>query len=199
MVIFFWLILTYLLGAVPFGLIISKACCGIDPREQGSGNIGATNVHRLCRTKYGVLTLVLDVLKGFVPVWVAGMFSDSVFFLSLTALAAVCGHMFSVFLSGKGGKGVATWVGALAAVSFSGTVLCGLGFLGALYIFNYVSLASMAMVAFMPLVLLFQGMFTAIPTALVLMVLVFWKHSDNIQRLMAGKENPWRKCDSVAK
>lgn len=197
MVIFFWLILSYLLGAVPFGLIISQTCCGIDPREQGSGNIGATNVNRLCGSKYGALTLVLDILKGFVPVWVAGMFSDSVFFLSLTALAAVCGHMFSVFLNGKGGKGVATWVGAFAAISFSGTVLCGLIFLGALYVFNYVSLASMAMVAFMPLVLLFQGMFAAIPVTLVLVALIFWKHSANIQRLMAGEENPWRKCGSA--
>lgn len=197
MVTFFWLILSYLLGAVPFGLIISKTCCGIDPREQGSGNIGATNVNRLCGSKYGALTLVLDILKGFVPVWVAGMFSDSVFFLSLTALAAVCGHMFSVFLNGKGGKGVATWVGAFVAISFSGTVLCGLIFLGALYVFNYVSLASMAMVAFMPLVLLFQGMFAAIPVTLVLVALIFWKHSANIQRLMAGEENPWRKCGSA--
>lgn len=198
MVTFFWLILSYLLGAVPFGLIISKTCCGIDPREQGSGNIGATNVNRLCGSKYGALTLVLDILKGFLPVWVASMFSDSLFFLSLTALAAVCGHMFSAFLSGKGGKGVATWVGAFAAISFFGTVLCGLVFLGALYVFNYVSLASMAMVAFMPLMLLFQGMFSAIPAALVLMALIFWKHSANIQRLMAGEENPWRKCCPAA-
>ncbi|MDO9582124.1 MAG: glycerol-3-phosphate 1-O-acyltransferase PlsY [Desulfomicrobium sp.] len=193
MVTIFWLAISYLLGAMPFGLLISKTCCGIDPREQGSGNIGATNVGRLCGTKYGALTLTLDMLKGFVPVALATSFSDSYFFLTLVALAAVCGHMFSVFLHGKGGKGVATWVGAFVAISTSGTIICGLGFLAALYFYNFVSLASLVMVALMPLVLLFQGLYSAVPLALVLMGLVFWKHSENIQRLMAGEEHPWKK------
>ncbi|MBU4525319.1 MAG: glycerol-3-phosphate 1-O-acyltransferase PlsY [Desulfomicrobium sp.] len=193
MVTIFWLAISYLLGAMPFGLLISKTCCGIDPREQGSGNIGATNVARICGTKYGALTLTLDMLKGFVPVALATSFSDSYFFLTLVALAAVCGHMFSVFLHGKGGKGVATWVGAFVAISTSGTIICALGFLAALYFYNFVSLASLVMVALMPLVLLFQGLYAAIPLALVLMGLVFWKHSENIQRLMAGEEHPWKK------
>ena len=192
MVTIFWLAISYLLGAMPFGLLISKTCCGIDPREQGSGNIGATNVGRLCGTKYGALTLTLDMLKGFLPVALAASFSDSSFFLTLVATAAVCGHMFSIFLHGKGGKGVATWVGAFVAISTSGTILCGLGFLAALYFYNFVSLASLVMVALMPVVLLFQGMFGAIPLALVLMALIFWKHSANIQRLMAGEEHPWK-------
>ena len=193
MVTIFWLAISYLLGAMPFGLLISKTCCGIDPREQGSGNIGATNVGRLCGTKFGALTLSLDMLKGFVPVLLASSFSDSYFFLTLVALAAVCGHMFSVFLHGKGGKGVATWVGAFVAISTSGTIICGLAFLAALYFYNFVSLASLVMVALMPMVLLFQGLFGAIPVALVLMGLIFWKHSENIQRLMAGEEHPWKK------
>jgi glycerol-3-phosphate acyltransferase PlsY len=193
MVTIFWLAISYLLGAMPFGLLISRTCCGIDPREQGSGNIGATNVGRLCGTKYGVMTLALDMLKGFVPVALATSFSDSSFFLTLVALAAVSGHMFSVFLNGKGGKGVATWVGAFVAISTSGTIVCALGFLAALYFYNFVSLASLVMVALMPVVLLFQGMFGAIPLALVLMALIFWKHSENIQRLMAGEEHPWKK------
>jgi acyl phosphate:glycerol-3-phosphate acyltransferase len=193
MVTIFWLAISYLLGAMPFGLLISKTCCGIDPREQGSGNIGATNVGRLCGTKFGVMTLALDMLKGFVPVALAASFSDSSFFLTLVALAAVSGHMFSVFLHGKGGKGVATWVGAFVAISTSGTIICALGFLAALYFYNFVSLASLVMVALMPVVLLFQGMFGAIPLALVLMALIFWKHSENIQRLMAGEEHPWKK------
>jgi acyl phosphate:glycerol-3-phosphate acyltransferase len=177
---------------MPFGLLISRTCCGIDPRQQGSGNIGATNVGRLCGTKYGALTLTLDMLKGFVPVALAATFSDSYFFLTLVATAAVCGHMFSVFLHGKGGKGVATWVGAFVAISTSGTILCALGFLAALYFYNFVSLASLVMVALMPVVLLFQGLYGAIPLALVLMALIFWKHSENIQRLMAGEEHPWK-------
>jgi glycerol-3-phosphate acyltransferase PlsY len=192
MVTIFWLAISYLLGAMPFGLLISRTCCGIDPREQGSGNIGATNVGRLCGTKYGALTLALDMLKGFLPVALAATFSDSSFFLTLVATAAVCGHMFSIFLHGKGGKGVATWVGAFVAISTSGTILCGLGFLAALYFYNFISLASLVMVALMPVVLLFQGMFGAIPLALVLMALIFWKHSANIQRLMAGEEHPWK-------
>ncbi len=192
MVTIFWLAISYLLGAMPFGLLISRTCCGIDPREQGSGNIGATNVGRLCGTKYGAMTLALDMLKGFLPVLLATSFSDSYFFLTLVATAAVCGHMFSVFLHGKGGKGVATWVGAFAAISLPATIICGLAFLAALYLYNFVSLSSLVMVAIMPVILLFQGLFGAIPMALVLMGLIFWKHSENIQRLMAGEENPWK-------
>jgi len=192
MVTIFWLAISYLLGAMPFGLLISRTCCGIDPRQQGSGNIGATNVGRLCGTKYGAMTLTLDMLKGFVPVALAASFSDSYFFLTLVATAAVSGHMFSIFLHGKGGKGVATWVGAFVAISTSGTILCALGFLAALYFYNFVSLASLVMVALMPVVLLFQGLYGAIPLALVLMALIFWKHSENIQRLMAGEEHPWK-------
>jgi glycerol-3-phosphate acyltransferase PlsY len=193
MVTIFWLAISYLLGAMPFGLLISRTCCGIDPREEGSGNIGATNVGRLCGTKYGAMTLVLDVLKGFIPVLLATSFSDSYFFLTLVASAAVCGHMFSVFLHGKGGKGVATWVGAFLAISPWAVIICGLAFLAALYFYNFVSLASLVMVALMPVVLLFQGLFGAIPMGLVLMALIFWKHSENIQRLMAGTEHPWKK------
>ena len=192
MVTIFWLAISYLLGAMPFGLLISRTCCGIDPREEGSGNIGATNVGRLCGTKYGAMTLALDVLKGFIPVLLATSFSDSYFFLTLVATAAVCGHMFSVFLHGKGGKGVATWVGAFLAISPWAVIICGLAFLAALYFYNFVSLASLVMVALMPVILLFQGLFGAIPMALALMALIFWKHSENIQRLMAGEENPWK-------
>ena len=195
MVTIFWLAISYLLGAMPFGLLISRTCCGIDPREEGSGNIGATNVGRLCGTKYGAMTLALDVLKGFIPVLLATSFSDSYFFLTLVATAAVCGHMFSVFLHGKGGKGVATWVGAFLAISPWAVIICGLAFLAALYFYNFVSLASLVMVALMPVVLLFQGLFGAIPMALALMALIFWKHSENIQRLMAGTEHPWKKKD----
>jgi glycerol-3-phosphate acyltransferase PlsY len=193
MVTIFWLLISYLLGAMPFGLLISRTCCGIDPREQGSGNIGATNVGRVCGTRYGAMTLALDILKGFLPVLLAASFSESYFFLTLVATAAVCGHMFSVFLHGKGGKGVATWVGAFLAISPWAVIICGLAFLAALYFYNFVSLASLVMVALMPVVLLFQGLFGAIPMALVLIGLIFWKHSENIQRLMAGEEHPWKK------
>lgn len=193
MVTIFWLLISYLLGAMPFGLLISRTCCGIDPREQGSGNIGATNVGRVCGTRYGAMTLALDILKGFLPVLLAASFSESYFFLTLVATAAVCGHMFSVFLHGKGGKGVATWVGAFLAISPWAVIICGLAFLAALYFYNFVSLASLVMVALMPVILLFQGLFGAIPMALVLIGLIFWKHSENIQRLMAGEEHPWKK------
>ncbi|NLY40234.1 MAG: glycerol-3-phosphate 1-O-acyltransferase PlsY [Desulfovibrionales bacterium] len=192
MVTIFSLCISYLIGAMPFGLLISKIYCGVDPREQGSGNIGATNVNRLCGQKYGAMTLVLDVLKGIVPVLIAASFSDSLFFLSLVGTAAVCGHMFSVFLNGKGGKGVATWVGVFLAISFSSTLWCVLAFFAALYFFNYVSLASLVMVTLMPVFLLFKGLFGALPLALVLMALVYWKHSDNIQRLMRGEEHFWK-------
>ena len=101
-----FLLLAYLAAAFPFGLLVSLVCCGIDPRLAGSRNTGATNVSRLCGTRLGVLTLVLDLAKGLVPVLCARAMTDSPVFLSMVAVAAVVGHMYSVFLYGKGGKGV---------------------------------------------------------------------------------------------
>jgi glycerol-3-phosphate acyltransferase PlsY len=193
MVSVFWLILSYLAGAMPFGLLVGTIACGTDPRSHGSRNIGATNVARTCGFKYGVATLILDIAKGGLPVLGAAAMSDSQLFLTLTGLATVLGHMYSVFLHGRGGKGVATCVGVFLAAA-PGALFWGIvSFLAALYWTGYVSLGSLVMVTIIPVALLLKGGFGLLPLALILMVFIFWKHRDNIDRLRRGEEGSWRK------
>jgi len=191
---YIWLlILAYLVGALPFGLLIAKSFCHIDLRRSGSKNIGATNVARSCGLKFGIAALVLDILKGYLPVALAVYMSPSAFFWTLVALAAILGHMYSVFLYGKGGKGVATSVGIFLALSptalFWGVGVC----LALIYLTGYVSLGSLALVSVVPLVLLLSGDFSLVFVGLVIMGLVFWKHRENIDRLLQGRENSWRR------
>ncbi len=194
---FFWWVLTFLAGSVPFGLFISRIYYNVDPRSSGSGNVGATNVARLCGTKAGVATLVFDLAKGFLPIWIGLAISDNTFFLSMTALVAILGHMYSPFLYGKGGKGVATTLGVFAALAFTATLLSSLVCILTIALTGYVSMGSLILMAVLPLFLLFTGKYALIPIALVVLVLVFWKHRENINRLAMGQEKPWRKKKSA--
>lgn len=188
-----WIALAYLIGSMPFGLLVAKAAKGVDPREGGSRNIGATNVARLCGTGWGVLVLALDMAKGWLPAAVASTFSDSAFFLGATALAAVSGHIFSVFLHGRGGKAVATTVGAFLALAPAQLILSALACLLAIALSGYVSLGSLTLVTLLPVLLLLSGQLTLFFFALAVMVLVYWRHRENILRLARGEEKPWRK------
>lgn len=194
----FWLALTYLVASFPFGLAVARACRGIDPRQAGSRNTGATNVARLCGARYGVLTLVLDLAKGFVPVAVAMTMTDSAFFPTLTALCALVGHMYSVFLYGQGGKGVATTIGVFLALAPGATLWSVLGCVLVIWRTGYVSAGSLTLVGLLPVVLLLAGEARFIPAALAALCLVVWKHRDNIARLVAGEEKPWRKAAEAA-
>ncbi|NCC24022.1 MAG: glycerol-3-phosphate 1-O-acyltransferase [Deltaproteobacteria bacterium] len=197
MTVILWLILSYLIGAVPFGLIIARTLCHVDPRTTGSGNIGATNVARICGLRYGVATLLLDISKGFFPVLVATAMSESHTFVTLTGLAVLIGHMKSFFLHGKGGKGVATTIGiflALAPISTLLAVACGLG---VIYYSGYVSLGSLCLTGLLPLFLLVSLNLGYLPLALIIFALVFWAHGENIERLKSGHENTWRKTQAV--
>lgn len=188
-----WLALVYLVGAVPFGLVVGKIICGVDPRDAGSRNTGATNVARLCGFKYGVMALVLDLGKGLIPVLMAHAISDSHFFVGLTGLVAVVGHCYSVFLHGKGGKAVATTAGAFFGMAPWSMLISAVVCLTIIWKTGFVSVGSLTLVVVLPLLLLFSGQFTYLLFALVVMVLVFWRHRDNIQRLSRGEEKPWRK------
>ncbi|WP_043644715.1 glycerol-3-phosphate 1-O-acyltransferase PlsY [Fundidesulfovibrio putealis] len=188
-----WLGLAYLAGSFPFGLFIAQAACGIDPRAAGSKNIGATNVARLCGTKLGVATLLLDALKGFVPVAVAWQMSDSGWFPALTALACVCGHMFPVFLHYKGGKGVATTIGAFLALAPGAIVVSGILCAGAIAATGFVSVGSLLLAASLPFTVLWLGKSGIVTVTLVIAGLVIWKHKENISRLLTGEEKPWKK------
>ena len=185
----------YLLGSIPFGLILGKLFGAADVRKEGSGNIGATNVARVAGPLAGVLTLVLDAAKGAATVLLAGRYSnDSATWMMIAGLAALVGHCFPVWLKFKGGKGVATAAGVYLA-------LCPLAFLGGLILFilvvvfwRYVSLGSIAAAAAMPLLLYFLWAPRHAPPpiisfgALAVAILIVYKHDANLQRLVEGAE-----------
>jgi len=190
-----WSIIAYVLGSIPFGLVVAKSFCNLDPREDGSRNTGATNIARLCGFKYGVMTLVLDVSKGFIPVLLADSFIHSNLGLSIVLLAAIFGHAFSCFMKMKGGKAVATTVGAFLAASPVGGVIAAASCLAVVALSGHVSMGSLTFALALPVCMLITGNIGLIPAALIVMVLLFWKHKENIQRLAKGEENPWLKKD----
>lgn len=185
----------YLLGSIPFGLLLSKLFAGKDVREVGSGNIGATNVARAAGTFAGVLTLILDAAKGAAAVLLAArLTNDRAVWMVVAGLAALIGHCFPIWLRFRGGKGVATAAGFFLA-------LCAPALLGALILFllvagfsRYVSLGSLAAAASIPMfVYLFWAPHHAPPHivtfgAFAAAILVVYKHDANIQRLLQGTE-----------
>ena len=188
-----WMVLAYLLGSVPFGLILAKTLCGVDPREDGSRNTGATNVARLCGTKYGVLVLALDILKGYVPAALVVSGPAGATSVSLVALCAILGHVYSPWLNFKGGKAVATTIGAFLALMPLGTILSVLACVGIIALTGYVSLGSLTLALCLPVFALLTGKIAFLPLALVVMLLLFWRHRENIRRLARGEEMPWRR------
>ncbi|MFC4678725.1 glycerol-3-phosphate 1-O-acyltransferase PlsY [Desulfovibrio legallii] len=185
--------LAYALGSVPWGLVIAKTFCGVDPRLDGSRNTGATNVARLCGFGWGVVTLACDVLKGALPVWLALRVNPAPLFVSAVALACVLGHVFSCFMRFRGGKAVATSIGVFLPLAFwpllAASLLCVL----IIWRSGYVSLGSLALVTALPLGLCLTGQWAWLPLALCVWALVVWKHRENIARLRAGTEKTWRK------
>jgi acyl phosphate:glycerol-3-phosphate acyltransferase len=186
----------YALGSIPFGLLIVKAQRGEDIRSVGSGNIGAANVTRNAGALAGALTLLLDAAKGYVAVWIAqrSTHGNSRWMIA-AALAAVAGHIFSVWLRFQGGKGVATTLGAFLPIS-PHAVLAAVAFWILVVLFwRYSSLGSIVAIAALPvLVYLFYAPHHAPPDHLVwgtilVSVLVLWKHRDNMRRLIAGEES----------
>lgn len=192
-----WLILVYIVGSVPFGLLMARVAKGIDPRQHGSLNTGATNVARTCGARYGVLTFILDMLKGLLPVVFAMGISMSPVFLTLTALAALIGHMYSVFLNRKGGKGVATTIGIFAVLApaplFWSLILC----LILIWTTGYISLGSLTLAGSLPVFIIVFLDWPYLILGLVVMLLIYGKHRDNIVRLARGEEKPWRQSRPV--
>jgi len=181
---------SYLLGSVPTGIVISRLAGKGDPRKSGSGNIGATNVGRTAGRLAGILTLAGDVLKGAVPVFLAATYYPESLFVSLVGLAAFLGHIFPVYLGFRGGKGVATGLGVMVVICPVATLLSAAVFGLVAAAKRYVSLASMVAAAALPVFFSFfpKGR-DYVGMAVVVAVLVIWKHKDNIKRLVAGTEN----------
>lgn len=186
--IFVVFVLSYILGSIPFSLIIAKIN-GINLREVGSGNIGATNVARTGNKRLAVLALFLDSLKGFVGVYTAQQFCDNNdFYIYVSAILAVLGHMFPIWLRFNGGKGVATTLGVLVALNISIALAFVFVWLIVFFIFRYSSLASLAANAAAVIASFFfqKELFVILLTVA---ILIFLKHYKNIANLLQGREH----------
>ena len=187
----------YFVGAIPFGLVLSMGS-GVDIRSQGSKNIGATNVGRLLGKKLGILTLLADIAKGFLPMYVVAHFlpdtpqKNSI--VALCGAVTVLGHMFPVYLGFKGGKGVATGLGIFLYLAPVGVLVCLVVFVAAVALSGFVSVGSLlGSLAIVP-ALWFMGEPLWKFALAVFVVLMIWvKHNQNISRLFQGTEKSWRK------
>lgn len=188
-------VIAYILGSVPFGLLISRHQAGIDILQAGSGNIGATNVARVLGIRYGIATLALDCVKGFLPVYLALiLFSEDIIIAVLTGISALLGHMFSLFLRLRGGKGIATGLGVFLALSPVNALISMVLFIITVLIWDFISLGSIVASLAMPLILCIFGESPLLIAGSSLMsLLICLKHGGNIKRLLAGKEPTWRK------
>lgn len=182
-----WTVAAYLLGSVPFGLLITRIAGAGDIRKVGSGNIGATNVLRTGNKSLAALTLLLDGGKGFAAAWAATTFlgPDIAFF---AAIAVMLGHVFPIWLRFRGGKGVATMLGVMLGLSWQAGIVTLAVWLIVAMALRYSSLAALAAVALAPVFGWFFGTPQIGAIAFILAVLVWAKHAGNIRRLFSGQE-----------
>lgn len=179
-------LLSFFIGAVPYSYLIPRIVKGVDIRNHGSGNVGASNVTRVCGPKVGVVTLLLDVGKGAAAVFLASVIGTP---LTLGS-GAILGHILTPFLGFSGGKGVATTVGVLAALYWPGGLIFAGIWIGATALWQYAAVSSLLATATAPLVLfLFQVDKTWIWTMGGLFLLTALTHRENIRRLISGEEN----------
>jgi acyl phosphate:glycerol-3-phosphate acyltransferase len=186
----------YVLGSIPFGLLIVKATAGKDIRQAGSGNIGAANVTRTAGALAGGLTLLLDAAKGFLAVWLAARWTHgNIRWMMAAGILAVLGHMFPVWLGFKGGKGVATGLGVFLPICWQAVAVGAILWLLVVAFWRYSSLGSIAAAAALPLfVYVLYAPRHAPPSSVTLgtvlvSLLILFKHRSNMERLIAGKEN----------
>lgn len=182
----------YLLGSIPTGLLLAKAA-GVDIRNSGSGNIGATNVYRTLGRSVGILTLVGDCLKGVIPVVAAAYLGMSDNWIAAVGLAAFLGHIYTVFLGFKGGKGVATALGVFLAVSPAAVGAVLFIFVIVVWKWRYISLGSITAAMAMPgMVAVFDSRQPVVIMTVIIALLVAWKHKENIKRLKDGTESKFK-------
>jgi glycerol-3-phosphate acyltransferase PlsY len=182
------LILGYLCGSIPFGLLLTRAAGLGDVRKIGSGNIGATNVLRTGNKGLAALTLLLDALKGAVPVWLT-LHYLGLYPAMLAGLGAFLGHLFPVWLGFKGGKGVATYIGVLLGLAWEGVIVFAVAWLLVAFVTRFSSLAALVAAVAVPVALVFLGRLELAELFAVMSALVFIKHRPNIERLVAGTES----------
>ena len=195
---FYYFLFCYLIGAIPFGYLICKIFKNIDIRKFGSGNIGATNVYRVCGLKLGLPVLILDILKGFIPVYIGKILKFSNPLILIGGILSILGHSFSIFLKGKGGKGVSTSFGVVIGLfplpAFFSFVL----WLIVVFLTKYVSLASISGALLLPFSVYFftRDIFLS-SIGILIFLFILYTHRENIKRLLNRKENriifPWEK------
>jgi len=192
-------VISFLLGSIPSGYVICRVFKNIDIRKYGSGNIGATNVYRVCGGFFATIVLILDILKGFIPVFIS---KNILHFPSpisiITGLLAISGHIFSIFLKGKGGKGVATSFGVIIGLFPLSALSSFIIWFIILLVSHIVSVASIMAGFFLPLfIYIFYKDIPLTVFGVIIFFFIVYTHRENIKRLKKGKENriilPWEK------
>ena len=182
------LIVGYLLGSIPFGLLLTRMSGKGDIREIGSGNIGATNVLRTGSKGLAVATLLLDAAKGAAAVILAQQLWPDSAAVNFAAAGAMIGHLYPAWLRFKGGKGVATLLGILVPLFWPAALVYALVWLGLLFTLRISSVSGMAAAASAPITAAVLGNMTLAPMLLGFALLIIWKHQENIRRLLRGEE-----------
>jgi acyl phosphate:glycerol-3-phosphate acyltransferase len=184
------IVFAYLLGSIPTGLVLSKALAGIDPRQGGSRNIGATNVMRTAGKALGTVTLIGDVLKGVIPVVIALLLGREQAWVAGVGMAAFLGHCFPIYIGFKGGKGVATALGIYLPLTPLAVLVNVFFFASAVGVTRMISVGSILAAIAMPL-LIWLGRYPLPYLILSICVdaIIIYRHKENIKRLLAGEEN----------
>lgn len=189
------IVLSYLLGSVSFSVVLAKMLKGIDIRQHGSGNAGATNTLRILGKGPAIVVLLLDVLKGIVAVWVGRWLGDGNEWIpALCGIAAIIGHNWPIYFHFRGGKGIATTIGVMATLSFVPALCAGVIAILLIVITRYVSLGSLVFVALTPISLLISGLIFGFDwsifwSSFVICLFAFWRHRSNIVKIVQGREN----------
>jgi acyl phosphate:glycerol-3-phosphate acyltransferase len=186
------LVLAYLIGGIPFGYLLVRLKTGKDVRSMGSGNIGATNVVRTTGRAIGILTLLLDIAKGYFAVWAMGrVTANDVSWMSIAAVAVMLGHAFPIFLKFQGGKAVASFIGAYLALAPWPLFACLILFVIVVAASKYISLGSIVAAGLFPLAvwLILHPDWPMVASALFSGAFIVWRHRSNIGRILAGTEN----------
>ncbi|MDA9624035.1 glycerol-3-phosphate 1-O-acyltransferase PlsY [Pelagibacteraceae bacterium] len=184
LLVFFY---SYFLGSIPFGLILTKLFLREDIRKIGSGNIGATNVLRTGKKFLAIMTLLLDVIKGFLTVYATSIYFND--FVYLAALICFIGHIYPVWLKFKGGKGVAVYLGTIIFISFKCAVIFGLVWIITLFIYKYSSLSSIISALFVFTYSVFLNNFSLSLYVIIAFIIMIYTHKENIIRLRNKTEN----------
>lgn len=186
----FFFLLCFLMGSIPSGYYITRIVRGLDIRQHGSGNIGATNVYRILGLKMGILVAVADILKGILAIIILSQVTEEPLFLLMGGIITILGHNYSLFLGFKGGRGVATTCGVLLALLTKPVLVVLLLWIILVVTTRYVSIASIiASLVLLPLVYVMGYPLLYFFFVLLLVLFIIYRHRENIQRLIQGEEN----------